>query len=146
MIDSYAVGQRLKSLRLHETQQELADRLGVARTTLARYEVGDRTPDAEFLLKAFYICQVDPLWLLTGQAQSVARLSADEQVLITNYRMLNQDLRNATLRVALGGVLSPQMTSAPLNQGVVVSGNNNSGIAGRDYFEINRKKNDDGSN
>lgn len=145
MIDPNSIGQRLKTIRADATQQEFADRLGVGRATLARYEVGDRTPDAEFLLKAFYACQVDPLWLLTGRAESASVLSADEQVLITSYRALNQDLRNATLRVALGGV-APQATSVPLNFGVVISGNNNSGISGRDYYENGQKKSDDGSN
>lgn len=145
MLDPNSIGQRLKAIRANATQQEFADRLGVGRATLARYEVGDRTPDAEFLLKAFNACQVDPLWLLTGQAQSSTVLSPDEQVLITNYRTLNQDLRNATLRVALGGVV-PQISAAPTTFGVTVSGNGNSGIAGRDYNVNARKRNDDGSN
>lgn len=54
---------RIKFLReeLHMTQQELADKLDGAKSTVAMYEKGDRKPSMEVLLKLSEIfdCSID---------------------------------------------------------------------------------------
>ena len=48
--------KRLRSFRVKEglTQKELAKRIGVDRTTISKYEAGDRMPDVE---KAFRLAE-----------------------------------------------------------------------------------------
>ncbi|KSW07142.1 transcriptional regulator [Bacillus velezensis] len=60
---------RLKDLRVDKRlkQQEVADKLGIARTTYASYEQGKREPDHETLIKIsdFFCVSID--YLLRGQ-------------------------------------------------------------------------------
>lgn len=101
-MNTIQVGLRIKSIRGAATQKEFAERLGVARTSLARYEAGENAPDAEFLLKAYTVCQIEPLWLLTGITSQQSPLTLDEQMLVARFRSGSQELRDAALRVLLG--------------------------------------------
>ncbi len=51
--DDYELHQRIRQLRneKHLTQQQVADQLGVDKTTYAHYEAGRRTPDMEKIRK-----------------------------------------------------------------------------------------------
>ncbi len=57
--------QRLKELRAEKdiTQRELARALNIAGSTVAMYELGQRTPDADMLhrLASFFNCSIDYL-------------------------------------------------------------------------------------
>lgn len=44
MIDSKVIGQRLRALRGEKTINEVANAVGVCPSTIAMYEIGDRTP------------------------------------------------------------------------------------------------------
>jgi DNA-binding XRE family transcriptional regulator len=60
------IGDRLRFLRGKEKLPDFAERFGVSKSTLGRYEKGTSVPDAEFLT---HICQqldVCPQWLLMG--------------------------------------------------------------------------------
>lgn len=51
-------------------QEDLAERLGVHKNTLASYEKGKRQPDAEYLNNFLAIfVNVNPTWLLTGKGE-----------------------------------------------------------------------------
>lgn len=84
---SNGIGDRIKQIRGTQTQQEFADLIGVGRTTLIRYESGERTPDAEFLIKLNVIYSIQPLWLLTGKGEDVAgvKLTPRQRALLDNY-------------------------------------------------------------
>lgn len=53
--------EKLKALRMrnHFTQQEIADRLGVTRSTVSNFEIGRRKPEVDVLEKLAAIYGVD---------------------------------------------------------------------------------------
>lgn len=59
------VGQRLAFLRDSDTQKDFASRLGVGVSSYARYERGERLPDAEMLV-SLCVMGFNINWLLTG--------------------------------------------------------------------------------
>jgi transcriptional regulator with XRE-family HTH domain len=63
------IGERIKELRDNEAQGKFADRLGVSRNTVMRYENGDRQPDAIFITTLCKAYNVNANWLLTGEGQ-----------------------------------------------------------------------------
>jgi len=60
------LGNRIKKARiaLDITQEDLAKKIGVARATIASWEVGRRDPDTDTLYKISNICGVSIDWLL----------------------------------------------------------------------------------
>lgn len=80
------MNERLKKLRksLDLTQQEFADKIGIARGNIGAYEVGKNAPsDAVISL----ICKTDfsrgrvnENWLRTGEGDMFMELSRDEQI------------------------------------------------------------------
>lgn len=71
------MGDRLRTerSRLGLTQQQLAERCAVSKTTQHNYESGQRAPDAEYLHAAF-AAGVDVLFVITGRHDSVAAKNA----------------------------------------------------------------------
>ena|GEM_PF-1251933 len=125
-LDPIAIGQRIRETRGKATQQEFASRLGVGRVSVARYETGERTPDAEFVARISVVCGVDPMWLLVGQQRPIeAReptpsyavpgqppapaLSTREAELIDNYRRGADEDRRLIDGVARHVVKHPAM-------------------------------------
>ena len=62
------VGRRMKCVRvaIGKTQDELADKVGITRQTLASYENGHSEPLSSILCKLCDDYGVDAAWLLTG--------------------------------------------------------------------------------
>ena len=120
MFDAKMIGQRIKMIRGQQSQQEFAELLNIGRASLARYELGDRPPDLEFAYKTYVMCGVNPLWLMTGQAEQ-SPLASEEQLLLSRFRTSPQMVRDAALRVVLGAIIHPD----PPQNGI--SGNNNQG-------------------
>ena len=60
-----AFNQRLKEARINArlTQEQLAERIGVAKSTLSGYENGNREPSVAIIAKAMQILQVDANYL-----------------------------------------------------------------------------------
>lgn len=54
MLNATEIGKRLRSLRGEKSMQSVADAIGISRSALAMYEIGDRIPRDEIKLK---ICQ-----------------------------------------------------------------------------------------
>lgn len=59
-------GSRLKELRKQNglTQQQLADRIGVTKSVISFYELRERTPSPEVLIKLSYVFHVSTDHLL----------------------------------------------------------------------------------
>lgn len=75
------VGERLKKLRMQKgiSQQELSNRLGINRSTYARYETNDNQADYKTLqtLADFFDTSVDYLLGRTDDAEAHKSLSGD---------------------------------------------------------------------
>ncbi|MDQ5987987.1 MAG: hypothetical protein CSYNP_03740 [Syntrophus sp. SKADARSKE-3] len=61
-----SISKRLKNIRGKMTQREFADTLSVHTNTVARYERGERLPDADYLERVYKRFSISPEWLLTG--------------------------------------------------------------------------------
>ena len=66
-------GEKLKSLRTSQklTQQQLADRIGVAKSVVSYYESGDRYPSYDVLVKIAKIFHTTTDYLLDVSKDSV---------------------------------------------------------------------------
>lgn len=60
------IGERIKQLRGKEPQEVFAKRFGVSRSTILRYESGDREPDSGFIIALCREYNVSANWLLLG--------------------------------------------------------------------------------
>ena len=102
---------RLKEARLNAklTQEDVAKRIGVFKTTISGYETGRSEPCMAHLISLMEIYGVDANWLLQDEMAEpdVAEtpLSSDEAELLALYRRLNSEgksLVTATARMAAG--------------------------------------------
>ena len=99
-------GQRLRDLRRRckMTQQGVADRLQIHRTTYTKYEIGGVTPDQQGLLKLAEIFGVTVDYLLGRDDEQPTHLGNDEnqptmltlqeKVLVQLFRQLDRRQQN----------------------------------------------------
>lgn len=83
------VGRRIAELRGDLTQAAFAERLGVDRKTVVRWEAGERLPDGVSLLALVREFHADVSYILTGQGE--VNLKPDEAALLDNYRHSPED-------------------------------------------------------
>lgn len=103
---------RIKILReeLNMTQQELADKLDGAKSTVAMYEKGDRKPSMEVLLKLSEIfnCSID---YLLGKSDIRNPINIDENKInlafSSGYNGLNETNKNI-INATIAGLLAKQ--------------------------------------
>ncbi len=79
-MDTIKFGLFLKSLRAERglTQEELAERLGVAGRTVSRWETGANLPDLDVLVMLADLFEVDLRELIDGERRTVADSSTDD--------------------------------------------------------------------
>ncbi|MBR2381225.1 MAG: helix-turn-helix transcriptional regulator [Clostridia bacterium] len=80
-------GERLKRLRLQEklTQQQLADRLGITKSVVSYYELQERSPSPEIIIKLASVFHVSADYLLgleRGETISLSGLDEDDVKLV----------------------------------------------------------------
>ncbi|PWE52058.1 XRE family transcriptional regulator [Metarhizobium album] len=67
-----ALGARLRDVRRRlgdPDRHQFAERLGISKNTLAYYERGERTPDADVLASYRLLFRIDVNWLTTGEGE-----------------------------------------------------------------------------
>lgn len=86
--------ERLKELRLRKgfTQEELANKIGVAKSTLTGYEKGNREPDLFKIKKLTQVLEVDANYLL-GLSKSSSNNTTQELEHISTER-IKEDRKN----------------------------------------------------
>ena len=90
-------------------QSEFAERLGVNRQTIGRWEAGERLPDGSGLLRMREAFGADINVILTGQAGGVAPANRpDEDELLANYRQANSDGRERIRQISATAANSPK--------------------------------------
>jgi transcriptional regulator with XRE-family HTH domain len=95
--DNYIIIKRLSELRNKKnlTQEDVADMLGVARTTYAMYEQGKREMDYEALLKLanYYKVSLDYLFDRSDIPIHPESYSSDEIEFVTRSLILYKELK-----------------------------------------------------
>ena len=89
-------GKKLKNLRVSQklTQQQLADRLGVAKSVVSYYESGDRYPSYDVLVKIARIFHSTTDYLLDVSKDNVVDVTglSDEDIAVV--RTVAEALKN----------------------------------------------------
>jgi transcriptional regulator with XRE-family HTH domain len=100
-----SVGDRLRQVRGDMTQDAFAQLLGIGRTTLVRYEKGERPLDSDLLTRLWVLFKTDALWLLTGIGERTAGeiLTTDERDLLRRYRAAPLAVKMAAVGALQGG-------------------------------------------
>ena len=82
--------ERLKTLRkeLHLTQQEFADKIGIQRSTYAKYEIGASSPIDAVVTLICKTCNVNEEWLRNGSGEMFIQRDPFDEV----YKMVNEML------------------------------------------------------
>ena len=100
----------LKYLRLREnfSQAELAKKLGVSKSTISMYEVGNRQPDFETLENIADLFNVDMNFLLDKSGtENNSGLSKTENILLNGYRKMNQKGQIKLIETARDMICNP---------------------------------------
>lgn len=98
------LGARIAYVRGGLTQAEFAERLGVSRNTLVRYENDRRTPTAEILQILVTEFDVDANWLLLGAGK--APTTEDRRAAILMDHWQHCDDRGKDAMLATGAALA----------------------------------------
>ncbi len=124
-IDNSVIGERLKleRKRLGLNQEQFAALAGVTRNPYTNWETGNTSPTA-VQLAALAAAGADVRYIITGERDGPApeHLKADERLLLERYRASSPSLRDAALRVLLGGEVGSAKVRVGSNRGVVVEG------------------------
>ncbi len=112
---------RLNELRGNKTQAQMAQILGLPRETYRNYEVGNREPPLDTLLKMANYFGVSVDYLLgRDEAPGVqmkpaaeSELTATEQELLSIYRSVNPALQELILNVARTAAGNPTDPNSP---------------------------------
>lgn len=86
-MDQIKIGSFIKDLRKEQnlTQEELAEKFGVARRTVSRWETGSNMPDLDILIEMADFYDVDLREILDGERKS---------------EKMNEELKETVLKVA----------------------------------------------
>lgn len=86
-----AFKDRIKEARLNNklTQEQLAEKIGVAKSTLAGYEKGNREPNLETTIKIMTVLGIDANYLWQDEMDFPMKVSYEEMKHIEKYRDLD---------------------------------------------------------
>ena len=89
-----AFNDRLKESRTSAnlTQEQLAEKLGIAKSTLSGYESGNREPTIATIAKIIDILNVDANYLYQDEVKRIDKIVVDieEKTLLEKYRALDR--------------------------------------------------------
>ena len=64
------IGNRLRFLRGNATQSEFASAIGISMRGYQRYELGERLPNFQTIIKISALCDVDLNWIFKGEKKA----------------------------------------------------------------------------
>jgi transcriptional regulator with XRE-family HTH domain len=98
------------------TARELAERLGLDKTTVSAWKSGRFKPSVEAVIEISRLFSVSLNWLLTGEEEPIAsssRLTKTEEILIEEFRNADKEKHKAILKLALGESRVRALATAP---------------------------------
>ena len=107
----FILNERLKKLRryLDLTQQELADKIGMKRNTIANYETNRNEPSNAVISLICKEFNVNEIWLRTGEGEMFTEETKDEQLSYFFGQILASDDSSIIKTIMLGfAKLSPE--------------------------------------
>ena len=88
------LNDRIREARIqnHLTQEQLAEKVGVAKSTLTGYEKGNREPNIPTLMKIMEVLHVDANYLYQDDINTFSELvvTLEERELLKKYRALDE--------------------------------------------------------
>ena len=113
-----AIKDRIKEARQnnHLTQEQLATKLGIAKSTLAGYETGSREPSVEIMGRIMLTLNIDANYLWQDETDFPMQVSYMEMEHIKKYRSLDEhgrDMVDMVLEKEAERMAQLQKASAP---------------------------------
>ena len=92
-MDLVKIGAFLKELRKEKniTQEELADKMGVSRRTVSRWETGSNMPDMDILIDISDFYEVDLREILDGERKDVKMDSETKETVLKVAEFSNEE-------------------------------------------------------
>ncbi len=100
-MDLQKIGVFLKELRndANLTQEQLAEKLGVSRRTVSRWETGSNMPDLDILIELSDYYQVDLREILNGERKSEKMNKELQETVLQVAEYSSEENRNSTIIV-----------------------------------------------
>ena len=106
-MDQIKIGSFLQSLRKENglTQEQLAERLGVSRRTVSRWETGTNLPDLDILVELSDLYTVSLRELLDGERKSEKMEKELEDTVLKVAEYSNEEKKRSTITVRVYFIL-----------------------------------------
>ena len=100
-MDQVKIGRYLQELRKEKglTQEQLADKMGVARRTVSRWETGNNLPDLDILIELSDLYEVGLRELLDGERKSEDMNKEMEETVLKVAEYSNEEKTRFTQRL-----------------------------------------------
>lgn len=113
-----SMGDRLRQLRLerHLSQEEVARQVGITRSAYSHYEINNRHPVYETLIKlaAFFNVSLDYIIGGAGAQRSDHPVETQEHKILELFKSMNHDQRQLSIGLLLG-VVEGEFNKTPRN-------------------------------
>jgi len=102
-MDLVKIGKLLQDLRKEKglTQEALAEKMGVARRTVSRWETGANMPDLDVLIELSDLYAVDLREILNGERKSQIMNTEQKETLLQAAQYSNEKNRRSTIVVSV---------------------------------------------
>jgi len=94
------MGDRLRELRLRKklSQEEVARHIGITRSAYSHYEINNRQPVYETLIKLSVFFQVSLDYMIGGEPMREEQMTADTLEVIQLFNVMSKDQRKKSIR------------------------------------------------
>lgn len=99
------IGTRIRHIRGKVSRSIFAEKLGIGKTTLQRYENDERLPDMEFFVKLQDITSYSLDYLIFGKEMM---LPTNEALILEKYRQADEVIKHKILLLLLEGSSATQ--------------------------------------
>ena len=112
-MDQVKIGKFLAELRKEKemTQEQLAEKLNVARRTISRWETGNNMPDIDMLIEISDLYEVDLREILNGERKSENMNNETKETVLQAVDYTNSETEKINRRIRILKKVSLSLTS-----------------------------------